>query len=119
MTSYVGHDDVRSAHRSAISKAELAKVNVLRVFLLAEIPAKEKFIKQEAIENEHQHFNDIVQGLYAYLSKLCQVLIIKSLQFHRKFHRSIPQFAIQTCDGTPLGIFPQMSPANVHHQNGR
>lgn len=65
MTSYVGHDDVRSAHRMAISKAELAKVNVLRVFLLAEIPEKEKFIKQEAIESEHRHFNDIVQGLYA------------------------------------------------------
>lgn len=62
VTSYVGHDDVRSAHRAAISKAELAKVNILRVFLLAEIPEKEKFIKQEAIENEHQHFNDIVQG---------------------------------------------------------
>lgn len=62
VTSYVGHDDVRSAHRRAISKAELAKVNIFRVFLLAEIPEKEKFIKQEAIDNEHQHFNDIVQG---------------------------------------------------------
>lgn len=62
VTSYVGHDDVRSAHRMAISKAELAKVNIQRVFLLAGIPEKEKFIKQEAIENEHHHFNDIVQG---------------------------------------------------------
>lgn len=62
VTSYVGHDDVRSAHRMAISKAELANANILRVFLLAEIPAKEKFIKQEAIESEHRHFNDIVQG---------------------------------------------------------
>lgn len=58
----MGHDDVRSQHRMAISKDELAKVNLLRVFLLAEIPEKEKFIKQEAIENEHHHFNDIVQG---------------------------------------------------------
>lgn len=62
VTSYVGHDDVRSAHRVAISKAELAKANIVRVFLLAEIPKKEQFIKQEAIANEHQHFNDIVQG---------------------------------------------------------
>lgn len=64
VTSYVGHDDVRSAHRMAISKTELAKVNMLRVFLLAEIPEKEKFIKQEAIESEHRHFNDIVQGMH-------------------------------------------------------
>lgn len=80
VTSYVGHDDVRSAHRAAISKAELAKVNVLRVFLLAEIPAQEKFIRQEAIENEHQHFNDIVQGLCALetLPELFTLLIVKS-----------------------------------------
>lgn len=62
VTSYVGHDDVRSAHRNAISKTELAEANILRVFLLANIPDKEKFIKQAAIENEHHHFNDIVQG---------------------------------------------------------
>lgn len=58
----MGHDDLRSAHRMAISKVELAKANIVRAFLLAEIPEKEKFIKQEAIENEHRHFNDIVQG---------------------------------------------------------
>lgn len=77
VTSYVGHDDLRSAHRMAISKAELAKVNIVRVFLLAEIPNKEKFIKQEAIENEHHHFNDIVQG------NVCKMLNV---------HYKIPNF---------------------------
>lgn len=62
VTSYVGHDEVRSAHRTAITNDALRKFNVLRVFLLADIPAKEKFITQKAIESEHQHFNDIVQG---------------------------------------------------------
>lgn len=62
MTSYVGHDEVRSAHRTAIANNVLRKLNVLRVFLLAEIPSKEKFITQKAIESEQAHFNDIVQG---------------------------------------------------------
>lgn len=62
ITSYVGHDQVRSAHRAAISGDDLRKLNIVRVFLLATIPSKEKFITQEAIQNEHEHFNDIVQG---------------------------------------------------------
>lgn len=62
VTSYVGHDDVRSAHRQAISSSVLRKMNVVRAFLLADIPEKEKFITQKAIDNEHRHFNDIVQG---------------------------------------------------------
>lgn len=68
VTSYVGHDEVRSAHRTAISSSILQKLNVLRFFLLAEIPEDENFIRQEAIDSEHEHFNDIIQG--------------KSLQFH-------------------------------------
>lgn len=62
VTSYVGHDQVRSAHRAAISGNDLDKLNIVRVFLLADIPLKEKFITQKAIQNENDHFNDIVQG---------------------------------------------------------
>lgn len=58
----MGHDQVRSAHRAAISGDDLRKLNIVRVFLLAAIPSKEKFITQKAIKNEHEHFNDIVQG---------------------------------------------------------
>lgn len=58
----MGHDEVRSAHRTAINNTILNKLNVVRVFLLAEIPEKEMFITQKAIESEHHHFNDIVQG---------------------------------------------------------
>lgn len=58
----MGHDEVRSAHRTAISSSILQQLNVLRLFLLAEVPEKEKYIRQEAIESEHRHFNDIIQG---------------------------------------------------------
>lgn len=70
VTSYVGHDEVRSAHRTAISNSILQQLNVLRVFLLAEIPEKEEYIKQGAIESEHQHFNDIVQGYTKFIPSL-------------------------------------------------
>lgn len=62
VTTYIGHDEVRSAHRSAISQSILRELGLLRVFLLAEIPAHEKFITQQAILDESHHFNDIVQG---------------------------------------------------------
>lgn len=70
MTSYVGHDEVRSAHRTAISNSILQQLNVLRVFLLADIPDNEKFIRQEAIESEHQHFNDILQGKFKFITSI-------------------------------------------------
>lgn len=62
VTTYIGHDEVRSAHRSAISQSILKELGLFRVFLLAEIPAHEKFITQQAIQDESKHFNDIVQG---------------------------------------------------------
>lgn len=62
ITSYAGHDEVRSAHRSAISSEILREWKIRRVFQLAAVPSKEKFITQSAIESEHQHYNDILQG---------------------------------------------------------
>lgn len=62
ITSYVGHDDVRAAHRAAISTATLSELNIFRVFLLAAVPSTEKYITQKAIESENRHFGDIVQG---------------------------------------------------------
>lgn len=58
----MGHDDVRSAHRTGVSNVDLQRLKIIRVFLLAEIPFHEKYITQESVENEHMHFNDIVQG---------------------------------------------------------
>lgn len=63
VTSYVGHDEVRSAHRAAITKEMLKELGIFRVFLLAEVPKREKFITQAAVIAEHNQFNDIVQGL--------------------------------------------------------
>lgn len=62
VTSYVGHDEVRAAHRAAISAATLRELNIFRVFLLAKVPSTEKYITQNAIESENRHFDDIVQG---------------------------------------------------------
>lgn len=62
VTSYVGHDEVRAAHRAAISSATLRELNIFRVFLLAKVPPTEKYITQKAIESENRHFGDIVQG---------------------------------------------------------
>lgn len=62
VTSYAGHDQVRAAHRAALHKAELQRFNVVRVFLLADIPGEEKFITQQTVDDEQNLFNDIVQG---------------------------------------------------------
>lgn len=75
ITSYVGHDQVRSAHRAAINSDDLRKLNMVRVFMLATIPSKEKFIDQNAIQNEHEHFNDIVQGELTFKFHQCRFFI--------------------------------------------
>lgn len=48
-----------------MTKSDLRLFNVARVFLLADIPSHEEFITQQSIENEHEQFNDIVQGIYS------------------------------------------------------
>lgn len=63
VTTYVGHDEVRSAHRSAMSQNDLKRLGFIRVFLLAAIPPHEQFITQNAVESESLQFNDIVQGM--------------------------------------------------------
>lgn len=58
----MGHDELRAAHRQAISQVKLAELGIQRVFLLASIPAKEHFITQQQLQNEQQKFGDLLQG---------------------------------------------------------
>lgn len=60
--SYVSNDHVRAAHRGAISSKELLAYGFKRVFLLGDIPKKERYITQTAIQNEANRFSDILQG---------------------------------------------------------
>lgn len=62
VTSYVGHDDVRSAHRKGISQSELQQLGLARIFLLAAIPISERFITQNAVISEHRRYGDLLQG---------------------------------------------------------
>ncbi|XP_063700956.1 beta-1,3-galactosyltransferase 5 [Culicoides brevitarsis] len=60
--SYVGHDHLRAKHREAISSKELLAFGLKRVFLLSEIPPKERYMTQRALNNEANRFQDILQG---------------------------------------------------------
>lgn len=64
VTSYVGHVELRSAHRRAMPHEVLSTMNTTRIFLLAQIPDKEKYIKQEAINDESLLYGDILQGSF-------------------------------------------------------
>ncbi|CAH2267771.1 beta-1,3-galactosyltransferase 5-like [Pararge aegeria] len=64
VTSYVGHVELRSAHRRAMPSTYLSKLNIIRVFLLARIPENEKYITQDAIRDESKIFGDILQGSF-------------------------------------------------------
>lgn len=113
VTSYVGHDEVRAAHRSAISAETLRNLKVARIFLLAAIPKKEKFISQNAIANENKHFNDILQGKTDNQIDIGQTEICFLFDC-RKFHGIVSKFAIQTCDGTSMGFETPMSEAKIY-----
>ncbi|XP_053658354.1 beta-1,3-galactosyltransferase 5 [Anopheles marshallii] len=62
VTSYVGHDEIRSAHRQAISQQKLLSMGLLRIFSLGVIPPTERFIQQVAIEAEQRLHGDLIQG---------------------------------------------------------
>lgn len=64
VTSYVGHTELRSAHRRAMPLDHLKKYNTIRIFLLAQLPPNEKYITQEAINDESNKFEDILQGTF-------------------------------------------------------
>ncbi|CAK1553924.1 unnamed protein product [Leptosia nina] len=64
VTSYVGHVELRSAHRRAMPADYLASKNTSRIFLLAKIPSAERYITQSAIEDEHKIYGDILQGSF-------------------------------------------------------
>lgn len=58
----MGHDELRAAHRQAISQAKLSELGIQRIFLLGAIPQQEHFISQAQVENEQQRFGDLLQG---------------------------------------------------------
>lgn len=60
VTSYFGHVELRSSMRRAFSNEDLLKIKIKRVFLLGQ--AKDQYITQKQIENEHRRFGDILQG---------------------------------------------------------
>ncbi|KAI8033465.1 beta-1,3-galactosyltransferase brn [Drosophila gunungcola] len=62
VTSYSGHDALRSAHRQAIPQSKLAEMGLQRVFLLAALPPREHFINQEQLASEQKRFGDLLQG---------------------------------------------------------
>uniref|UniRef100_A0A182T2Y9 Hexosyltransferase n=1 Tax=Anopheles maculatus TaxID=74869 RepID=A0A182T2Y9_9DIPT len=62
VTSYVGHDEVRSAHRQAISQQKLLSMGMLRIFSLGVIPPTERLIQQVAIAAEQRLHGDLIQG---------------------------------------------------------
>ncbi|XP_052888994.1 lactosylceramide 1,3-N-acetyl-beta-D-glucosaminyltransferase [Anopheles moucheti] len=62
ITSYVGHDEIRSAHRQAISQQKLLSMGLLRIFSLGVIPPTERFIQQVAIAAEQRLHGDLIQG---------------------------------------------------------
>lgn len=64
VTSYVGNDALRAAHRQAISQQKLISMGLLRIFSLGEIPDRERFITQKALQSEQDLFGDLIQGSF-------------------------------------------------------
>ncbi|KAM3962551.1 beta-1,3-galactosyltransferase 5 [Aphomia sociella] len=64
VTSYVGHVELRSVHRRTMPTSLLKLFNASRIFLLANIPPSERYITQEAVNDENAIFGDILQGSF-------------------------------------------------------
>ncbi|EDW82693.1 uncharacterized protein Dwil_GK10121 [Drosophila willistoni] len=62
VTSYGGHDSLRAAHRQAIPQSKLAEMGLQRIFLLAALPKRERFLTQAQLVSEQTRFGDLLQG---------------------------------------------------------
>lgn len=62
VTSFAGNVEARSALRRAYPQSLLTDLGVYRVFLLALLKSGVSEVTQNAILNENERFNDIVQG---------------------------------------------------------
>lgn len=104
VTSYVGHDELRAAHRQAISQLKLAEMGMQRVFLLASIPEKEHFITQSQIINEQQRFGDLLQGNFKEAYRNLSYKHIMGLKWAAKECRKA-KFIIKLDDDIIFDIF--------------
>lgn len=63
VVSAAAHEELRAAHRQAITQKRLAELGIQRVFLLAAVQNKlNNSITQEQLFREHAQFGDLVQG---------------------------------------------------------
>lgn len=117
VTSYVGNDALRSAHRQAISQQKLISMGLLRIFSLAAIPSREKFIVQKAIEDEQRIFGDLVQGEFLEAYRNLTYKHIMSLKWATE-HCQKAKFLIKMDDDIvydPFYIQNYLSDLDGHH----
>ncbi|KAL1138631.1 hypothetical protein AAG570_008694 [Ranatra chinensis] len=62
VTSFAGNIEARNALRRAYSRAELLKLGVVRVFLLAALKPRQSEVTQDDLQNESNTYSDLVQG---------------------------------------------------------
>lgn len=104
VTSYVGHDDVRSTHRQALTQQKLRSMGLLRVFLLADIPPSEKFIEQKSIYDESDRFADIVQGNFVEAYRNLTYKHVMGLRW-AAIECSMAKYIIKVDDDTVFDVF--------------
>ncbi|XP_022906272.2 beta-1,3-galactosyltransferase 5 [Onthophagus taurus] len=102
VTSYFGNVEVRSAMRRAFSGEELKELGLRRVFLLGETKS-DKFLTQEALENEAERFGDIVQGNFHEAYRNLTYKHIMGLKWASTFCRNV-KFVIKMDDDIVIDV---------------
>uniref|UniRef100_A0A1A9W6C0 Hexosyltransferase n=1 Tax=Glossina brevipalpis TaxID=37001 RepID=A0A1A9W6C0_9MUSC len=105
ITSYAGHDNLRAAHRQAISQAKLSALGLQRVFLLAAIPPQEHFIAQSQLINEQQRFGDLLQGNFLEAYRNLSYKHVMGLQWSSSTHCKKAKFIIKIDDDIIYDVF--------------
>lgn len=104
VTSYVGHDEVRSAHRQTLTQQKLRSMGLVRVFLLADIPSTERFIEQKSIYDESDRFEDIVQGNFVEAYRNLTYKHVMGLRWAAS-ECSVAKYIIKVDDDTVFDVF--------------
>jgi Galactosyltransferase len=105
VTSYVGHKNLRAAHRQAIPQHKLKSFGLLRIFLLAEIPVHERYITQREVEQEQVKHGDLLQGNFVEAYRNLTYKHLMGLRWAVEGHCTNAKYIIKIDDDTVYDVF--------------
>lgn len=116
VTSYAGNVEARSALRRAYPKDHLQLLGIYRVFLLAALKTGTSEVTQNAIINENERFNDLIQGNFVEAYKNLTYKHVMGLNWAVKYCNNV-NYIIKMDDDIVVNIYYLLNLIKLNYKN--